>query len=71
MAPNLATAKCEYYKKSITCATKNGTSAMLNHTRRCKKYSVHMDIKQNLLDIQSKTSSTEDGTTENVSELSC
>ena len=31
----------------------------------------YMNIKQKLLDIQSKTSSTEDGTTENVSELSC
>uniref|UniRef100_A0A7C8YZY9 BED-type domain-containing protein n=1 Tax=Opuntia streptacantha TaxID=393608 RepID=A0A7C8YZY9_OPUST len=48
---DLTIAKCKYCNKSITCATKNGTSAMLNHTRRCKKCPGNMDIKQKLLDI--------------------
>ena len=43
---------------------------MLNHTRRYKKYPTNMAIKQELLDIQNKTSSTEDGTTETLFELS-
>ena len=41
---NPATAKCKYCNKFITCATKNGTSAILNHTRRCKKYPRNMDL---------------------------
>ena len=65
-----ATAKCKYCNKYITCATKIGTSAMLNHTRRCKKYPGNMDIKQKLLDIQSKSSTTKYGSTETLSELS-
>ena len=43
--PNPTVAKCKYCQKSITCATKNRTSVMLNHTKRCKKYPGNMDIK--------------------------
>lgn len=44
---------------------------MLNYTKRCKKYPGNMDIKQKLLDFQSKTGTSKDGTTETLSELSC
>ena len=44
---------------------------MLNHTRRYKTYPGNMGIKQKLLDFQSKTGTSEDGTTETLSKLSC
>ncbi|KAL2897075.1 Zinc finger BED domain-containing protein DAYSLEEPER, partial [Bienertia sinuspersici] len=57
-------AACKYYKTKIGCDTKNGTSPLSNKIKRCKKFSPNLDMKQKLIDLETKTLVNADGTTQ-------
>ncbi|KAL4284773.1 hypothetical protein GQ457_16G007020 [Hibiscus cannabinus] len=61
-----AFASCKYCKKLIGCETKNGTTPLANHIKRCKKYPPNLDTKQKLIDFKGETLVSEDGTVETV-----
>ncbi|KAK9677040.1 hypothetical protein RND81_11G118100 [Saponaria officinalis] len=58
--------KCKYCKTLITHVSSNGTTALKTHIKRCKNYPPNLDRKQKLIEFESKTLASENGTTEIV-----
>ena len=53
--PNNPRSQCKYYKNQYKCqGKKNGTSAMLQHIKVCKKWHFPRDDKQKTLSFQAK-----------------
>ncbi|KAD2393188.1 hypothetical protein E3N88_40165 [Mikania micrantha] len=59
-------AECNYCHKRIGCASKSGTTPLRNHINTCKQYPPNIDKKQKLLDLESKTRVSDDGSIENL-----
>lgn len=59
-------AECIYCHKQIGCASKSGTTPLKNHMRICKDYPANIDKKQKLIDLESKTRVSDDGSVETV-----
>lgn len=65
--PDLA--ECIHCQRRIGCATVYGTSPLKNHVLSCKKYQPNIDKKQKLIDLESKTHASDDGSVETVTIL--
>ncbi|KAJ0915548.1 putative transcription factor/ chromatin remodeling BED-type(Zn) family [Helianthus annuus] len=59
-------AECIYCHKLIGCSSKGGTTPLRNHINACKDYPPNIDKKQKLLDLESKTHVSDDGSVETV-----
>ncbi|KAJ0554149.1 putative transcription factor/ chromatin remodeling BED-type(Zn) family [Helianthus annuus] len=62
-------AECIYCHKLIGCGSKSGTTPLRNHINVCKDYPANIDKKQKLLDLESKTQISDDGSVETVTVL--
>ena len=60
-------AECIYCHKHIGCASVNGTGPLRNHINTCKQYPANIDKRQKLIDLESKTRVSDDGSVETVS----
>ncbi|GMI66222.1 hypothetical protein HRI_000291500 [Hibiscus trionum] len=59
-------ASYKYCKTLIGCETKNSTTPLANHIKRCKKYPPNLDKRQKLIDFKIETLVNEDGIVETV-----
>ncbi|XP_071728827.1 uncharacterized protein [Rutidosis leptorrhynchoides] len=59
-------ANCRYCHKNIGCGSDNGTTPLKNHISSCKEYPANMDKRQKILDLESKTRVSDDGSVETV-----
>lgn len=59
-------AKCRYCHTNIGCASGNGTTPLKNHINSCKEFPANMDKKQKILDLESRTRVSDDGSVETV-----
>ncbi|CAO2816523.1 unnamed protein product [Amaranthus hypochondriacus] len=59
-------AHCKYCTASISCHSKNGTTSLANHTKRCKKYPPNLDLKQKKIEFDIARRVNEDGSVDTV-----
>lgn len=58
--------QCKYCPTIITYTSLNGTTGLKSHISRCPLYPPNLDRKQKLIDFETKTIMSDDGTTEIV-----
>lgn len=68
---DLGFVKCKYCSNLIRASSKKGTSAFKNHLERCKKYPTNLDMRQKLIDFDTRIVVNEDGSVPIVSIPKC